>query len=92
MKRSGKKKQSDLSSVTRFRNPVSETEKDIFQTGLDGLHLEHFWQSADDPNEVIFVLRTKDLKMAKQFIKKNNSRNREESKNTIQSSLKENRV
>jgi hypothetical protein len=33
-----------------------------------GLYLEHLWQNVDDPEEVLFLFRTDDLKQAKQFV------------------------
>ena len=33
-----------------------------------GLYLEHLWQNVDDPEEVLFLFRTDDLRQAKQFV------------------------
>ena len=33
-----------------------------------GLYLEHLWQNVDDPEEVLFLFRTDDLRGARQFV------------------------
>ncbi len=33
-----------------------------------GLYLEHLWQNVDDPEEVLFLFKTDDLRRAKQFV------------------------
>jgi len=41
-----------------------------YSDAIEGLERQQFWQSADDPCEVVFVFRAKDLVLAKQCIKK----------------------
>jgi hypothetical protein len=77
MKRTSKKKQVPVYAVTSFKSATHEFS-DETKTTIDGLYLKHFWQNADDPKEVIFLLSTNDLNTAKQFIKKNGTQNRKE--------------
>jgi putative oxidoreductase len=41
------------------------------QVNIDGLRLEHFWQSAENPSEVVFMFKATDVDVAKRLIKKN---------------------
>lgn len=43
-----------------------------------GLYLENLWQSADDPDEVVFLFRTDDLAHAREYIEGLHSRARAE--------------
>ena len=36
----------------------------------EGMFLEHIWQNADDPHEVIFLFRANDLDHTKKYIEK----------------------
>jgi len=43
-----------------------------------GLYLEHLWQNADDPDEVVFLFRADDLAHAKTYIEGLHTRARAE--------------
>ena len=42
--------------------------KDAAEHAVEGLYLEHLWQNADDPDEVLFLFRTTDMSRTKIFI------------------------
>jgi len=42
-----------------------------------GLYLEHLWQNADDPDEVLFLFKVEDLNHAKEFIRWAHEQSRE---------------
>jgi hypothetical protein len=46
----------------------SMLEADAPNHAEQGLYLEHLWQNLDDPNEVLFLFKTRDLDHSKRFI------------------------
>lgn len=59
--------------LARLRDvPYADIERilraDAPQHAEQGLRLEHLWQNADDPDEVLFLFRVDDLGVAKRFI------------------------
>ncbi len=59
--------------LARLRRVKSEDIKAVLKADAarhagQGLYLEHLWQNVDDPEEVLFLFRTDDLRQAKQFV------------------------
>ena len=42
--------------------------RDAPEHATHGLVLEHLWQNADDPNEVLFLFRVRDLDHARAYV------------------------
>ncbi len=65
--------------LARLRGVKLELIKKVLQEDAanhaeQGLYLEHVWQNADDPNEVIFISRAENLDRARAYIEKNHKR------------------
>ena len=61
--------------LARLRRVKVEDIKNVLKADAarhaeQGLYLEHLWQNMDDPEEVLFLFRTDDLRQAKQFVEK----------------------
>ncbi|MBE0556595.1 MAG: hypothetical protein IH628_05115 [Proteobacteria bacterium] len=61
--------------LARLRRVKAEEIKEVLRAdaaghAVQGLYLEHLWQNVDDPEEVLFLFRTEDLRRAKQFVEK----------------------
>jgi len=59
--------------LARLRRVKAEDIKEVLRADAarhagQGLYLEHLWQNVDDPEEVLFLFRTDDLRRAKQFV------------------------
>ncbi len=59
--------------LARLRHAKVEDIKNVLEADAarhagQGLYLEHLWQNADDPEEVVFLFRTDDLTQAKHFV------------------------
>jgi len=53
-------------------------QADAARHAEEGLFVEHVWQNADDPQDVLFLFRTADLGHARQFIEKVHAQAREQ--------------
>ena len=72
--------------LARLRGVKVEDIKKVLKADASGhaeqgLYLEHFWQNADDSEEVLFLFRTDDLSRAKKFIEKVHAQALEEDPN-----------
>jgi len=59
--------------LARLRRVKAEDIKAVLKADAarhaeQGLYLEHLWQNVDDPEEVLFLFRTDDLRQAKRFV------------------------
>ena len=55
-----------------------QLEKDADEHARQGMQLEHLWQNADDPAEVFFLFRVKDLAHCRQRMQQTHAKAREE--------------
>ena len=53
-----------------------QLQKDATQHALDGMFLEHLWQNAEEPTEVLFLFRVNDLNHCRQLTKERHARAR----------------
>ncbi|MNJ94633.1 hypothetical protein D3C87_123350 [compost metagenome] len=54
----------------KYRDIKRKLQEDAPANGAQGLYLEHIWRNEDDNEEVVFLLRTTDLKQARQWLLK----------------------
>ncbi len=53
-----------------------QLEKDAAQHALDGMFLQHVWQNAEEPAEVLFLFRVNDLEHCRQLSQERHARAR----------------
>jgi hypothetical protein len=68
--------------LAKLRGVKAEDIKKILKADASGhaeqgFYLEHLWQNADDPEEVLFLFRVDDLEHAKEFIEQAHAQARE---------------
>jgi putative oxidoreductase len=59
----------------RVEDTREKIRTDAFTEAPQDMQLQHFWQSAEDPREVVLQFRTESLAKAKEFIKRKSGRN-----------------
>jgi hypothetical protein len=52
----------------KFADVKQQLETDASGHAEHGMYLEHLWKNADDPSEVLFLLRVNDLNHCKQLM------------------------
>lgn len=57
-----------------FEAVSQQLQKDAAQHALDGMFLEHVWQNAEEPAEVLFLFRVNDLQHCRQLTQERHAR------------------
>jgi len=56
---------------------------DLAKHSKEGLTLRHVWHNADDPDEILFIFTTTDLKHAREFIESEHTQARKTNPDAI---------
>jgi len=56
----------------------AQLDKDASSHAGQGMYLEHLWQNAEDPAEVLFLFQVTDLDHCRQLIKKTHAQARQQ--------------
>ncbi|ABE45051.1 hypothetical protein [Polaromonas sp. JS666] len=60
----------------RLVDVKAQLDKDAASHADQGMYLEHLWQNAEDPAEVLFLFQVTDLDHCRQLVKKNHAQAR----------------
>lgn len=65
----------------RFADVKQKLEEDAPGHAEQGMYLEHLWNNANDPNEVLFLFRVNDLDHCKQLMNRMHAEARQQDPN-----------
>jgi hypothetical protein len=62
----------------RLADVKAQLDKDAASHAEQGMYLEHLWQNAEDPAEVMFLFQVTDLDHCRQLVKKTHAQARQQ--------------
>lgn len=62
----------------RLVDVKAQLDKDAASHAEQGMYLEHLWQNAEDPAEVLFLFQVTDLDHCQQLVKKTHTQARQQ--------------